>query len=33
MIYQGRKGGRGAGGGGRWDKSSLTMYRVGTTEK
>lgn len=32
MVYQGRKGGRGAGGR-RWDKSSLTVYRVGTTEK
>ena len=30
MVYQGRKGG---GGGRRWDKSSLTVYRVGTTEK
>ena len=31
MVYQGRK--RGGGGGRRWDKSSLTVYRVGTTEK
>ena len=30
MVYQGRKGGGGRRG---LDKSSLTVYRVGTTEK